>query len=92
MTGAVIKITGNYNSGFDVLEFANQNGITGSWDAGTGTMTLSGSASATNYQTALRDVKFRTTQVGTSPRTVSFTVDDGTSPSNTATRDITVKA
>jgi hypothetical protein len=92
MTGAVIKITGNYNSGFDVLEFANQNGITGSWDAGTGTMTLSGSASATNYQTALRDVKFRTTQVGTSPRTVSFTVDDGTSPSNTATRDITVQA
>ncbi len=51
---ATITISANYVNGQDTLTFTNQNGITGSWNAGTGTMTLSGSATTANYQTALR--------------------------------------
>ncbi len=47
---AVVTIAGGYNSG-DVLQFTNQNGITGAFS--NGVLTLSGTASAANYQTAL---------------------------------------
>ena len=52
MEGATITISANYVNGQDTLTFTNQNGITGSWNAGTGTMTLSGTATTANYQTA----------------------------------------
>ena len=42
MEGATITISANYVNGQDTLTFTNQNGITGSWNAGAGTMTLSG--------------------------------------------------
>lgn len=55
---ATIQITGNYQNGQDVLSFVDQNGITGTWTAATGTMSLSGSATKANYETALRSVKY----------------------------------
>src|SRR5207249_4016 len=42
LTGATVSITGNFASGQDVLGFTNQNGITGSYDASTGVLTLTG--------------------------------------------------
>ena len=51
--GATIRIAGNYQAGADILEFTNQNGITGSWDAASGTLTLSGNTSRANYATAI---------------------------------------
>lgn len=92
MTGAVVQITGNYSSGQDLLLFTNQNGISGTWTAGTGTLTLSGSASVASYQTAIRSIKFQNSSPAASVlvRTVSFTVNDGAANSNTATRNISV--
>ena len=58
-------------------------------------MTLTGSATAANYQAALRAVAFASTDTATSPaaRTVSFTVTDADSEtSNTMTRTIDVTA
>ena len=55
---ATVQIIGNYVNGEDVLGFTNQNGITGSFDAATGTLTLTGSASVANYQTALASVTY----------------------------------
>ncbi len=40
LTGATVQITGSYASGEDVLAFTNQLGISGSWDAASGTLTL----------------------------------------------------
>jgi hypothetical protein len=40
------------------LNFINQNGITGSYDASTGTLTLSGVATVANYQTALASIAY----------------------------------
>jgi hypothetical protein len=94
LEGATLQLTGNYASGEDTLAFANQGGITGSWDASTGTLTLSGSASLAAYQAALRSVTYANGSENPAAltRTVSITVDDGTDPSATRTRSVTVTA
>ena len=90
LVGATISITGGFVSGQDMLGFVNQNGITGSWDAALGVLTLSGTASAANYQTALQSVTYLNTSTApnTQDRTVSFAVNDGILPSTLATRTI----
>jgi hypothetical protein len=97
LTGAKIAITANYQSSQDVLAFTNQNGISGSWDAATGTLTLTGQASLADYQAALRSVTYKNTSENpsTAVRTVSFTADDGGAQnhaSNSQTRQISVTA
>lgn len=91
-TGATVKITGNFQSGEDVLAFTDQNGITGSYTASTGLMTLSGTASVAQYQAALRSVTYQDTALipNTSTRTVSFRATDGTDQGSIATRDVVV--
>jgi VCBS repeat-containing protein len=95
LVGATIQITSNFNSAEDDLAFPDQLGITGSYNDGTGTLTLTGTTSVANYQTALRDVRYANTSGNPSSatRTVSFRVDDGAGSnnlSNVATRDISV--
>jgi len=84
LAGATIQITGNYVNGQDVLSFTNFGGITGSFNASTGTMTLTGTATLANYQTALRSVKYSNTSddPSTATRTISFQVDDGDASNN----------
>ena len=89
---ALIQFTGNYVNGEDVLAFTDQNGIAGSWNATTGEMTLSGTATLGEYETAIRSITYENTSGDPSivTRTVSFTVHDGDVDSNTLTRDIDV--
>ena len=94
LVGARVSISSNYTPGQDQLQFSNQPGISGSWNAGTGELTLSGSASVADYQTALRAVTFinHSDNPFTAPRVLSFVVDDGQAPSLTVTRSLTVTA
>jgi len=95
LNGATVRITGNYSSGQDLLTFTNQNGISGSWNASTGTLTLSGTATVAQYQAALRSITYinGSENPSTASRTVSFTVTDSSSAtSNTATRTMGVTA
>ncbi|WP_326540719.1 cadherin domain-containing protein, partial [Pseudorhodoferax sp.] len=94
LSGATVTISANYANGQDVLAFTDQNGITGSWNAATGVLTLSGSASVADYQAALRSVTYLNTSdnPSTATRTVAFAASDGTATSTPATRDITVVA
>uniref|UniRef100_UPI000AFA83A7 retention module-containing protein n=1 Tax=Endozoicomonas arenosclerae TaxID=1633495 RepID=UPI000AFA83A7 len=55
---ASISISNNYASGEDSLSFSDHNGISGSWNASTGTMTLTGTATVAQYQEALRTVTY----------------------------------
>ena len=79
LAGATVRISGNYQSGEDLLSFTNTPTSRASWNAATGTLTLSGVDTLADYQAALRAV----TYVDTSPnpssatRTVSFQVNDG---------------
>ena len=54
LTGASVSIVSA--SAQESLLFSNQNGISGSYSAGV--LTLSGNATLTNYQTALRSVTY----------------------------------
>ncbi|QEF96415.1 Cadherin domain protein [Stieleria maiorica] len=94
LESAVVQITGNYANGQDVLTFVDQTGISGVWNAGSGTLTLTGTATVAQYQAALRSITYTNTSdnPSTATRTVSFTVNDGDVDSNTQTRDISIAA
>ena len=78
MAGATVAIL-NYVAGQDVLGFTNQNGITGNFNATTGTLTLTGTASVDAYRDALRSVTYFNTSDNPdpTPRDIRFTVSDG---------------
>jgi hypothetical protein len=94
LSSATVIMTTNYVNGQDTLAFVNQNGITGTWTASTGVLTLSGSATKAFYQTALRSITYNNNSDSptTATRTVTFKVNDGALDSNTATRTITITA
>ena len=93
LEGATVSINVNFQSGDDLI-FVNQFGISGVYNTGTGVLTLTGTASVADYQTALRSITFRA--VGDNPstlqRTVTFTVNDGDVNSNPQSRNINVVA
>jgi VCBS repeat-containing protein len=74
---AVVTISGGFTAG-DRLNFSDQNGISGSYDAATGVLTLTGTASLAAYQGALRSIGFDSVSdnPGSGSRTVSWTVRD----------------
>jgi hypothetical protein len=57
MVGGSVAITDGFQTG-DTLNFTNQNGITGSYNATTGVLTLTGVSSTENYETAMESVTF----------------------------------
>jgi VCBS repeat-containing protein len=79
--GAVASITANFSSADGdtlALNPSPQNGISGSYNSGTGVLTLTGTASKADYQTALGSITFSNTSnnPSTATRTVSFKVTD----------------
>ena len=72
----------------DVLNFIDQNGITGTYNQTNGTLQLSGSATLADYQAAIRSVTYTNTSENPSPftRTLSITINDGDLGSNGANR------
>jgi VCBS repeat-containing protein len=94
LASATAQITSNCDSSQDVLSFTNQNGITGAYTAASCLMTLTGSASLANYQSALRSVKYNNTSgnPSTAARTVTWIGNDGTAASAAVTSTINVTA
>ncbi|MEH2263534.1 beta strand repeat-containing protein [Nostoc sp.] len=94
LASATVRITSGFVSVQDTLAFTNQNGITGSYNNSTGVLTLTGSATVANYQTALQSITYTNSSdnPSTTPRTVSFVVNDGTANSATVTRNINITA
>jgi large repetitive protein len=90
LVGAKVKIT-NVQTG-DVLAFAPQAGINGSYDAATGELVLSGSGTVADYQSVLRSVTFATPSENPdpTPRQLEFTVSDSNATSLVATRTVNV--
>ncbi|MBP1668025.1 MAG: hypothetical protein H6Q21_391, partial [Bacteroidetes bacterium] len=92
MVSATVSITANFETAEDVLAFTNTGDITGSWNAASGILTLSGTATIASYRLALTNVSYRNTSENpsVSPRSVTFKVFDGESFSNEISRTITV--
>ena len=76
LSGAKVSVS-NLKSG-DVLAVSGTlpTGITASYSASTGVLTLSGSASLADYQAALRAVTFDTTSTDTTDRTFDFSLGE----------------
>ena len=96
-----VAITGNFQSGEDLLALtsnpASMGNITASYDSATGVLTLSSagaSATLAQWQAALRAATYTNSSEtpNTASRTLSFTVNDGASNSSAATRVVTVAA
>ena len=93
LTGATVSIGSGFVTG-DVLNFTNQNGITGNYDAADGVLTLTGSASVASYDAALDSITFGSTSPnpsndGANPaRTISWSVTDG-NPTNAISATVT---
>ncbi|HEV3001369.1 MAG TPA: Ig-like domain-containing protein [Solirubrobacteraceae bacterium] len=95
LAGATVTIAAGFAAGEDLLAFADQSGIAGDYDEVTGVLTLTGTASLADYETALRSVTYENTSATPSAdtRTISFQVDDGAATGNLsdpASRDVTV--
>jgi len=86
LASATVTIASGFVSG-DVLNFSTQNGISGSYSSGT--LTLSGSASVANYQTALDSITFSYSPSNGDPGnhsdTIDWTASDGTNASTVVT-------
>jgi hypothetical protein len=94
LISATIQITDNYQSGEDVLLFADTGTISGSWAGATGALSLTGEDTLANYQAALRSVTYQNTSENPSilDRTITWTVNDGEADSNSVTRTVALTA
>ena len=95
LTGATISISGGFVSGEDVLVFTNTGTITGSYNAGTGILTLTGIDTLAAYEAALESITYQninTDNPNTGGRTVIWVVTDGSANSAGTTSTITVAA
>ena len=94
LVSAAVEIRTGFTTGEDVLAFATQNGITGTYAIATGILSLTGTATLAEYETAIRSITYTNTSEDpdTTTRTVSFTVNDDKDDSNTLTRDIAITA
>ncbi len=78
----------------DQLSFTNQSGISGSYDAANGVLTLTGTASVADYQAALRSITY--TNLSDAPdtdsRILSVSVNDGFIESNVGSTTLSITA
>ena len=101
LASATVAITGNFNSGEDVLSFNNTSAgtfgnITSSYNSITGILTFTSSgatATLAQWQAALRAVTYSnsSSSPNTSPRALSFTINDGVTSSTAANRMLNVQ-
>ncbi|HEX4145463.1 MAG TPA: fibronectin type III domain-containing protein [Pirellulales bacterium] len=90
LTSATVAISpGTLQTG-DLLIFNNQNGITGSYDAASGVLSLTGTASVADYQAALQSVLFSTTSTDTTTRSLTIVASDNLLTSNTVSETVAV--
>jgi large repetitive protein len=94
LESATVRITAGFQTGQDVLGFVDTPSITGSFQPLTGILTLTGSATLADYQTALRSVTYQNTSQNpnTAARSVAFVANDGSANSNTITTTVTVQS
>ena len=86
--GGQVRISDGFESG-DELVYVEQSGISGEYSSGV--LTLTGTASEADYQTALRSIQFTgTSDNPPATKTVEFVINDGDLDSDPATRTISV--
>lgn len=92
LDSAWVSFAAGYVSGEDKLLFSTANGISATWNSVNGELVLSGSSASSNYQNALRSVRYENLNPDptATTRTISVKVSDGAAHSNIVTRDLSV--
>ncbi|SVE08131.1 uncharacterized protein METZ01_LOCUS460985, partial [marine metagenome] len=80
--GGTVTISTGFTTG-DILEFTTQNDINGTYDSSTGVLTISGTASLSEYETALQSITYHSTSedptITSFNRTITWEVTDADS-------------
>ncbi len=94
LVSATVQITGNFQSGEDVLSFTNTPSITGVFAPATGTLALNGLDTVAAWQAALRSVAYENSSEDPDPsdRTVTWSASDGVESSAAATSTVEITA
>jgi gliding motility-associated-like protein len=87
-------LTSNFAPGDDALGFTDQSGITGSFDSGSGILTLTGNATAAQYETALASLTFENSSEdpGAITKNIEIQLDDGINTSAAVSLSVTIVA
>mgnify|MGYP000660438233 CR=1 FL=1 len=91
LTSATVSITAHHES-TDILSFTNTANVSGAFNAATGVLTVTGTATVAEYQTFMRSVSYSSSSEFPSEttRAINFIVNDGTSDSDVYSRNVTV--
>lgn len=88
-----VEIGTGYVTGEDVLDCTTVGGISKNWNAGTGQLELTGTATKAQYEQTMESATFDTDDPATvGERTINFRVNDGTANSNVVSRTVDVAA
>ncbi len=90
LSAATVSISAGFVQG-DILSAGSpQAGVTSSYNAATGVLTLSGAASLAVYQAELNSVTYASPNATPSSRTITWSVNDGVNASNPVTSSVSV--
>lgn len=96
LVGATVTVTSGYQEGFDGLAISNRPvGISASFDAPTGTLTITGDVAVQVYENTLRGVTYDNAGgvgLNGSAREVTFVADDGEDTSAPVSRTVQLEA
>jgi len=98
LVSATVSISSGFFTGDVLAAVTTGTGITASYSATTGVLTLTGKTTLAHYQTVLESVAYHSTSSNPtnggadSSRTLSWQVNDGTLNSNTVTSTVTVSS
>jgi gliding motility-associated-like protein len=76
LVGVTVRISTNFEVG-DVLEFADQSGITHVYDGNTGILTLTGTATLAQYSAAIASIRFENDGASGATKRITFVANDG---------------
>jgi hypothetical protein len=84
INSAAIAFVAGYESNQDTLKFVDQNGLTGTFDANTGVLNITGNGSSSDYKEAIESIVYRNSRYNpvAGDRVLSITVKSGGVESN----------
>ena len=92
LIGATVSIGAGFLAGDALSVGSPQTGIASSYNAATGALTLSGTASLSAYQAELDSVTFASPTAASPSRTIAWSVNDGVTTSTPASSSVSVVA
>ena len=92
LIGAAVSIGAGFLAGDALSVGSPQTGIASSYNAATGVLTLSGTASLAAYQTELDSVTFASPSATSPSRTITWSVNDGVTTSTPASSSVSVSS